>query len=36
MLGILHVKYMHDHPIDALGLAIRLRVEGRGFVELRV
>jgi hypothetical protein len=36
MLGIVHVQDMHDHPVDDLGLAIRLGVEGSGFGELGV
>jgi hypothetical protein len=36
MLGIVHAQDMHDHPIDDLGLAIRLGVEGSGFGELGV
>jgi hypothetical protein len=31
ILGIVHAQDMHDHPIDDLGLAIRLGVEGSGF-----
>ena len=36
MFVILHAQHMHDHPIDDLGLAIRLGVEGSGFGELGV
>jgi hypothetical protein len=36
MFGIVHAQYMHDHPIDDLGLSIRLGVEGSGFGELGV
>jgi hypothetical protein len=35
-LGILHAQYMYDHPIDDLGLAICLGVEGSGFGELGI
>jgi hypothetical protein len=34
MLGIVHVQDMCDHPVDDLGLAICLGVEGSGFGEL--
>ena len=36
MLGIVHAQDIHDHPIDDLGLAICLGVEGSGFGELGV
>jgi hypothetical protein len=36
MLGIVHVKNMHDHHVDDLGLAIHLGVECHGFGELGV
>jgi hypothetical protein len=36
VLGIVHAQDMHDHPIDELGLAICLGVEGSGFGELVV
>jgi hypothetical protein len=36
VLGIVHVRDMHDHPIGKLGLAICLGVEGNGFGELGV
>jgi hypothetical protein len=36
MIGIVHVKNMHDHHVDDLGLAIHLGVEGCGFGELGV
>jgi hypothetical protein len=36
MLGIVHVKYMNDHHVDDLGLAICLGVEGSEFGELGV
>jgi hypothetical protein len=36
VLGIVHVKNMHDHPIDNLSLAIHLGVEGHGFGEIGV
>lgn len=36
IIGIVHIKNMHDHPVDDLSLAIRLGVEGRGFGELGV
>jgi hypothetical protein len=36
MLGIVHEKNMHDHPVDDLGLAIRLGVEDCGFGDLGV
>jgi hypothetical protein len=34
VLAIIHAKYMHNHSIYDLGLAICLGVEGRGFGEL--
>jgi len=34
LLGIVHVKYVHDHLVDNLYLAISLGVEGSGFGEL--
>jgi hypothetical protein len=36
VLGIVHAQDMHDHPVDELGLAIFLGVEGNGFGELGV
>ena len=36
VLGIIHVKDMHDHLIYDLNLAICLGVEGSGFGELGV
>jgi hypothetical protein len=36
MLGIVHVKNMHDYHVEDLGLDIRLGVEGRGFGDLGV
>jgi hypothetical protein len=36
VLGILHVQDVHDHPVDDLGLAIHLGVEGNGLGELGV
>jgi hypothetical protein len=36
VLGIIHVKDMHNHSIYNLGLAICLGVEGHGFGELGV
>jgi hypothetical protein len=36
VLGIVHARDMHDHPVDDLGLAILLGVEGSGFGELGV
>jgi hypothetical protein len=36
VLGIIHVKDMHNHSIYDLSLAICLGVEGRGFGELGV
>ena len=36
VLGILHVQDVHDHPVDDLGLAICLGVEGSGIGELSV
>jgi hypothetical protein len=36
VFGIVHAQDMHDHPIDDLGLAVRLGVEGSGFGELGV
>jgi hypothetical protein len=36
MLGIVHAQDMHDHPVDDLGLAIHLEVEGHGLGELVV
>ena len=36
VLGIIHVKEMHNHLIYNLGLAIYLEVEGHGFGELGV
>ena len=36
MLRVIHVQYMHNHPIDDLCLAISLRVEGSGFSDLGV
>jgi hypothetical protein len=36
MLRIVHAQNMHDHPVDELGLAICLGVEGRGFGDLGV
>jgi hypothetical protein len=36
ILGVVHVKDMHDHPIDDLCLAISLGVEESGFGELGV
>jgi hypothetical protein len=36
MLGIVHAQDMHDHPIDDLGLANYLGVEGSGFGEFGV
>ena len=35
-LLIIHVKDMHNHSIDDLGLAIYLGVEGNVFVELGI
>jgi hypothetical protein len=34
VIGIIHVKYMHNHSIYDLGLAIYLGVKGCGFGEL--
>jgi hypothetical protein len=36
MLLIVHVQDMHDHPIDNLGLAINLGLEGHAIRELGV
>jgi hypothetical protein len=36
VLGIIHLKDMHNHSIYNLGLAIFLGVEGNGFGELGV
>jgi hypothetical protein len=36
VLGILHAQNAHDHPVDDLGLAIRLGVEGSGLGDLGV
>jgi hypothetical protein len=36
VLGIIHVKDMHNHSVYDLGLAICLKVEGHGFGELGV
>jgi hypothetical protein len=36
MIGIVHVQDMKDHPLDELGLAIHLWVEGSGFVDIGV
>jgi hypothetical protein len=36
VLGIVHVRDMHDHPIDNLSLTICLGVEGIGFGDLGV
>jgi hypothetical protein len=36
VLGIVHARDMHDHPVDDLGLAIHIGVEGSGFGELGV
>jgi hypothetical protein len=36
VLVILHVKYLHDHLVDDLSLAIHLGVEGSGLGELGV
>jgi hypothetical protein len=36
MLGNVHVQDMHNLPVDDLGLAIRLGVEGHGFGEFGV
>jgi hypothetical protein len=36
VLAIIHVKYMHNHSIYDLGLAICLGVEGCGFGEIGV
>jgi hypothetical protein len=36
MLGIVHVEDMHDHQVDALGLAILLGVEVNELGELHV
>jgi hypothetical protein len=36
VLGIIRVHDMHDHPVDDLGLAIHLGVEGIGFGEIGV
>jgi hypothetical protein len=36
VLGIIHVKDMHNHSIYELNLAIFLGVEGHGFGELGV
>jgi hypothetical protein len=34
VLGIVHAQDVHDHPIDDLGLAIHLGVEGSGLGEV--
>jgi hypothetical protein len=36
VIGILHVKYVHNHPVDDLSLDIRLGFEGSGLGELGV
>jgi hypothetical protein len=36
VIRIIHAHGMHNHSIYDLGLAIYLRVEGRGFIELGV
>jgi hypothetical protein len=36
MLGIIHVKYVHDHLVDDLGLVIFLGAEGSVLGELVV
>jgi hypothetical protein len=36
VLGIVHAQDVHDHPVDDLGLAIHLGVEGSGLGELGV
>ena len=36
VLRIVHVKDMHDHPIDEISLAICLRVQGSVFGDLGV
>lgn len=34
--GIVHAQDMYDHPVDDLGLAVCLGVEGSGFGELGI
>jgi hypothetical protein len=34
VLGILHVRDVHDHPVDDLGFAICMGMEGNGFCYL--
>jgi hypothetical protein len=36
VLGIVHAQDMHNHPIDDLGLAIHMGMEGSGLSELGV
>jgi hypothetical protein len=36
VIGIVHAQDVHDHPVDELGLAICLGVEGSGLGELGV
>jgi hypothetical protein len=36
MLRVIHVQYVHNHPIEDLCLAIDLRVEDSEFSELGV
>jgi hypothetical protein len=36
VIGIVHAQDMYNHPIEDLGLAICLGVEGSGFGELGV
>jgi hypothetical protein len=36
VLGIVDAQYVHDHPIDDLGLAIRLGGKGSGLSEIGV
>jgi hypothetical protein len=36
IIGVVHVQYMHDHPIDDLCLANNLGVEGSRFGDLGV
>ena len=36
MFGVVHLQYVHDHPIDHLFLAISLGMEVNGFGELGV